>query len=115
MTHVPVELAARLFESFASFYAVGITAAVCASSSTTLRLRGLLSFDTQANMDAYFQYLVDKYAVPQSGLSCDADLTWAPTPSAASRPASFCVLHPSRGHIPLLDVRRFADLERSRR
>ena len=65
-------------------------------------------------MDAYFQYLVDKYAVPQSGLSCDADLTWAPTPSAASRPASFCVLTLSGAH-PLLDVRRFADLERSRR
>ncbi len=23
-------------------------------------------------MDAYFQYLVDKYAVPESGLNCDA-------------------------------------------
>ena len=73
MTHVPAAWQPDCFEAFASFYAVGAQADIlCQLFDGKSDYAEYTSFDTQANMDAYFQYLVDKYAVPESGLNCDA-------------------------------------------
>ena len=73
MSHVPVDWQPDCFESFASVYAVGAQADIlCQLFDGRSDYAEYMSFDTKASMDGYFQYLVNKYAVAESGLNCDA-------------------------------------------
>jgi hypothetical protein len=73
MSHVPSEWQPDCFEAFADVHALGATAAIlCQLFDGKSDYAEYMSFDSKASMDAYFQYLVDKYAVAESGLNCDA-------------------------------------------
>jgi len=72
MSHVPATWQPDCFAAFADVHAVGATADVlCQLFDGRSDYADYISFDSKANMDAYFQYLVDKYAVAESGQNCD--------------------------------------------
>jgi hypothetical protein len=73
MTHVPADWQPDCFDSFASVHAQGWQADIlCQLSGGRSEYAEYTSFDTKTDMDAYFDYLVGKYGVAESGLNCDA-------------------------------------------
>jgi hypothetical protein len=73
MSHVPADWQPDCFESFADVHAAGATADIlCQLFDGRSDYAEYMSFDSKADMDAYFQYLVTKYPVEESGLNCDA-------------------------------------------
>jgi hypothetical protein len=72
LTHVPTEWQRLCFESFASAFVVGARGdLLCQLSGGKSDYAEYTSFDNQANMDASFQNMVTRWAVPESGVNCD--------------------------------------------
>ena len=73
MTHIPTDWQPKCFESFASVFMVGVKADILCNFFGGERSdwAEYLSFGSQADMDASFDYLVNKWAVAESGHNCD--------------------------------------------
>ena len=72
LTHVPTEWQPLCFESFASAFVVGAKGDLfCQLNSGTSDYAEYTSFDNQADMDASFQNMVTRWAVPETGVLCD--------------------------------------------
>ena len=73
MTHIPADWQPKCFESFASVFMVGVKADILCNFFGGERSdwAEYMSFGNQADMDASFDYLVNKWAVAESGHNCD--------------------------------------------
>jgi len=75
MTHIPAEWQDKCFDAFASVFATGWTADILCQTSlidgAKTDYAEYTSFDTQANMDGYFSYLVGKWPITETGVNCD--------------------------------------------
>jgi len=95
MTHIPVDWQPTCFEAFASFFAKGAVADIlCQPGGGRSDYAEYTSFDTQANMDAYFQYLATKWAQPEQGLNCDTGAHQG-TYSISGQPGGMVLCAPS--------------------
>jgi hypothetical protein len=73
LAHVPAEWQPNCFESFASVFMTGVKADIlCQLFDGRSDYAEYMSFSAQADMDASYDYLHDKWAVDESGLNCDA-------------------------------------------
>jgi hypothetical protein len=73
MTHVPADWQPKCFESVASVFIVGAKADILCNFFGGERSdwAEYTSFGTQSDMDASFDYLVNKWAVAETGHNCD--------------------------------------------
>jgi hypothetical protein len=95
MTHIPADWQPKCFEAFASFFAKGAVADIlCQPDGGRSDYAEYTRFDTQANMDAYFQYLATKWAQPEQGLNCDTGAHQG-TYSIAGQPGGMVLCAPS--------------------
>ena len=74
MSHVPAEWQPKCFDSVATVNYVGVKADILCNFFGGERSdwAEYMSFRTQADMDASFNHLVEKWAVAESGKNCDA-------------------------------------------
>jgi len=73
MTHIPADWQPDCFDAFASYYATGWQADIlCQLFDGRSDYAEYTTFDTKANMDAYFNYVLGKWPLPAPSESCES-------------------------------------------